>query len=344
MFNSFITRLIENNRPIYCAVRLFSPQDRLAGANIAGAIETKLNEYTKEASNYVFLPYRDTNQSNIIEKDRAKRIYELDIHELNNCYALIARFDGLAKDSGIAMEIGYAFGRNIPIGVLLTDFIWEGLENTNDSWVVDPIIKLMSNCIVSFPEFKGIKGSYYQSNIEHEYTSINNFIEICFDKFSSHYIKPIDYQHGNEIYIDFMGGRYEWSKIMMKQIVESLQSANITSSINIPKRYSQLNYKEIEKAALKDIDGLLNSSIAVFCGDAPELEAGSASLLGLAKAKGIYIIYQYSSSVLYKGSGGQIMRGNLMLEQAADVVTKSLEDTISAIKYKLGETNYEYDQ
>ncbi len=161
MTNRFVSQLTDSKKPIYCAVRLFSPQDRISGANIAGAIEVKLNEFVENASEYIFLPYRDTNQSSIIENERSKRIYELDIQKLNNCSALLARFDGIAKDSGIAMEIGYAFGLGIPIGVLLTDFIWEGLETTEDSWVVDPIIKLMSDCVVSSPQFKGVKSSYY---------------------------------------------------------------------------------------------------------------------------------------------------------------------------------------
>ena len=48
---------IESNRPIYCAVRLFSPQDRIAGANLAGAIELKFKELTNDAWKFVFLPY-----------------------------------------------------------------------------------------------------------------------------------------------------------------------------------------------------------------------------------------------------------------------------------------------
>jgi hypothetical protein len=73
----------------------------------------------------------------------------------------------------------------------------------------------------------------------------------------------------------------------------------------------------------------------VFSGDAPELDPGSAALFGLCKAIGIPTIFQYSSPILYKGAGNQQMKVNLMIEQSADIITGSTNETIIAIKHLL---------
>jgi nucleoside 2-deoxyribosyltransferase len=334
MSKKFLDYLIENNHPIYCAVRLFSPQERIAGANLAGALEAKLHEFIPNASDYVFLPYRDTKQSNIIGNNRAEIIYKLDIEKLRKSSAIMARFDGLAKDSGISMEIGYAYGINIPIGILFTDFMWEGFNDNDSEWTIDPIIKLMSDCIVTVPSFGKVHSSYYHSNIEHEYFAVHRFIDECLTTFTTKLSKNTGTKNKTGIYIDIMGGRYEWSRQAAQYISESL-CESFKIPVNIASRYVKSNSESIYQYAHQDINLLKQSSIAIFCGDAPELDAGSAALLGLARAQGIYIIFQYSSNIVYKGLGGQKMKGNLMLEYAADIITSSLEETIHIAKTKL---------
>src|SRR5688572_20678566 len=101
--NAFLDSVVRSERPIYCAAPLFSPLERIAGANVAGILETILRanvgDDSVDVSNCIFLPFRDTNQSALVGPDRAQRIFQRDIEKLRTASALLARFDGLAKDS-----------------------------------------------------------------------------------------------------------------------------------------------------------------------------------------------------------------------------------------------------
>lgn len=95
---------------IYWANALFSDADR------------KFNETTVErvrASGYsVFLPQEafsdDADPTN-------EEIFRIDTDELQSCDAVVACLDQFPIDSGVACEIGVAYGSNIPVIGLYTD-------------------------------------------------------------------------------------------------------------------------------------------------------------------------------------------------------------------------------
>jgi nucleoside 2-deoxyribosyltransferase len=321
--SQFLQDVIRKRRPLYFAVPLFSPLDRLSGANLAGVAEIELRK---------LIGNQELSISDIIGEDRAKQIYELDISQLNRSSAILARFDGLAKDSGVAMEIGYAYGLGIPIGILLTDFIWEGSCNSDAEWIIDPILENMSYICQSIPDIPNVASSYYQSNLLQEYDAVRNFVAECFESFGQILKKPLLQNASDKqisIYVDVMGGRYKWSQYEQDYIKTACQTSQI--SVDLPERYQHNSLKMIYSKAAQDIEKAASASIAVFSGDAPEMDAGSAAVFGMCKALGIFTIFQYSSEIVYRGSGGQKMKTNLMIEQAADMVTSSVEETIAQI-------------
>ncbi len=95
---------------IYWANALFSDADR------------KFNETTVErvrtAGYSVFLPQEafsdDADPTN-------EEIFRIDTDELQSCDALVACLDQFPIDSGVACEIGVAYGSNIPVIGLYTD-------------------------------------------------------------------------------------------------------------------------------------------------------------------------------------------------------------------------------
>ena len=95
---------------IYWANALFSVADR------------KFNETAVErvrASGYsVFLPQEafsdDADPTN-------EEIFRIDTEELQSCDAVVACLDQFPIDSGVACEIGVAYGSNIPVIGLYTD-------------------------------------------------------------------------------------------------------------------------------------------------------------------------------------------------------------------------------
>ncbi|MBL7956006.1 MAG: nucleoside 2-deoxyribosyltransferase [Flavobacteriales bacterium] len=336
----FIETLFKSKRPVYCAASLFSPLSRLGGAHLADTVERILRtspSYPGDAiSNYLFLPYRDTNQHEITGPNRARLIYEADIAQLNRSSALLARLDGLAKDSGVGMEVGYAFGLGLPTAILVTDFIGEGYLNTEVKWNVDPVINSMADHVHYKPLHAPSDATYYQMTLNHELDAVREFVQGAFAAFDGRGNQkrpepptPVD----KIVYIDCMGGRYQWSRQMHALIEEEIRQGGFTGQA--AQRYTTRTMPDLLKQVQRDIEHAMEADIAIFCGDAPELDPGSAALFGMCAAMGKWTIYQYTSRQAYKGEGGQEMRVNLMLDQAASQVTTSIEETIEALRTKL---------
>jgi len=340
--NSIISKTISQNRVIYCANSLFTPFDRVSGDIMAKEIEYYLTNYIKDnnlnatVSDFVFLPFRDTNQKSIIGKDRAHKIYKLDIVKLNNSSCLIARLDGIAKDSGIAMEIGYAFGKQIPIFVLSTSFMWEGFIDNDDDIMIDPIIYNMATYFENSYKLINVSKNYFGNNYMQEFTTISKFVSNVFQEKLNIRKKLISNQIKNSVYIDIMGGKYNWAR-NEQYFIKTLLS-KYTSNINFAKRYTAKNIDELNIKSNIDIQNALNSEILIISGDGQEIDTGSSTILGMCKALNKTIIYIYTSDFCLKGDGKQKMLINLMIDQASDLIIRDYKQIDKFLKhyYKYG--------
>ncbi|MFW9926791.1 MAG: nucleoside 2-deoxyribosyltransferase [Candidatus Thorarchaeota archaeon] len=98
------------NKKIYWANALFSDADR------------KFNELAVEsvrsAGYSVFLPQEAFNDDSDPSNEE---IFRIDTSELLSCDAVVACLDQFPIDSGVACEIGVAYGSKIPVIGLYTD-------------------------------------------------------------------------------------------------------------------------------------------------------------------------------------------------------------------------------
>jgi nucleoside 2-deoxyribosyltransferase len=262
--NAFLNSVVRSGKPIYCAAPLFSPLDRMAGANVAGILETIIRKNAKDSnidiSNCIFLPFRDTSQSTFAGPDRAQRIFQLDIDTLRTSSALLARFDGLAKDSGVAMEIGFAFGASLPIGILVTSFMGEGFGANESEWQVDPVIAQMADICFCMPIFPRVATSYYQSQHIHEWEGVRQFVETALEKFSARAEpRPLSRIEGSisTVYVDIMGGRYEWTRDVQRRIRASCTPLGF--EVKPSRRYSN-PVRDPAAGAYQDIQSALSGA------------------------------------------------------------------------------------
>jgi nucleoside 2-deoxyribosyltransferase len=96
---------------LYVAAPLFTEAERAFNLVLAQALEA--------AGHEVHLPQRDT--SNAEGAARTTAIFRGNIAALARADAIVAVCDGPQVDDGTAWEIGYGYGRNIPIYGLRTD-------------------------------------------------------------------------------------------------------------------------------------------------------------------------------------------------------------------------------
>lgn len=301
---------------IYCASRLFAIQDRVAVLCLANAIK---NSLSPSAFN-VFLPFRDTDQANFNGPDKASLIYSHDISTLRRARIVVALVDGISKDDGVAMELGYAFGLGIPFVLCTSDFIVSRLREGGKSYVCDPLVDFLAGAIVADDGFHKIASLPY--GVAHT-EGLQRFAETVAAKVVELLTsppKPPPYPEGglasNETFLDIAGGKYAYSYELER-----------TLSVNTKNVCFGSRWKEgcSSAAIIRDLQNAASAKRCVFFADSAEMDPGSAFLHGLAVSRNIPASLFYSSSVLLTGPGGQSMRRNLMLAESAEQIFSTLD-------------------
>lgn len=90
---------------------LFTDAERQFNAAVAQRLEA--------AGHHVFLPQRDVPQDT--STGYPSRIFRADLAGLNQAELVVAVCDGALVDDGTAWEIGYSYGRGVPVIGLRTD-------------------------------------------------------------------------------------------------------------------------------------------------------------------------------------------------------------------------------
>src|SRR3989441_12189334 len=96
---------------LYLAAPLFSEAERTFNLALADALSA--------AGHDVYLPQRDT--PTIEGPARTTAVFRANLAALSNADAVVAVCEGPQVDDGTAWEVGYAYGRNIPVYGLRTD-------------------------------------------------------------------------------------------------------------------------------------------------------------------------------------------------------------------------------
>src|SRR6266446_6319698 len=96
---------------LYLAAPLFSEAERAFNLALADALSA--------AGHEVYLPQRDT--PNVDGTARTTAIFRANLAAVAKADAVVAVCEGPQVDDGTAWEIGYAYGRNIPVYGLRTD-------------------------------------------------------------------------------------------------------------------------------------------------------------------------------------------------------------------------------
>jgi nucleoside 2-deoxyribosyltransferase len=127
----------------YIAHRLFSAHDRALGAYVAQRLACRVG------ADAVFLPFCDTDEENLTDACKGRRLFELDCERLRRIDGMLALLHGPSLDDGVCMEIGYAAALGIPVVVLTTDFQTYGLTCERPSLTfADPLLDMLVTEVV----------------------------------------------------------------------------------------------------------------------------------------------------------------------------------------------------
>lgn len=343
-------KLLNGEKKIYIATRLFNICDKMASNTLERKVYDILKNCVSNEGSVLevyplYLPFRDTNEDQLLGSDNAFQvIYDADISRLDHLYSLITYLDDPTKDDGICMEIGYAFANNVPIILLSSDVQYYRIDRKL-AYHSDPIIHRIIAEYIYMPE---IPASKYEISsdcgkmelIAEEYAerlkqAENNILEKLtpiirklYEDYDSYIPAPINSELPRKsVCIDVLGGRYEWTKIIEKQIADGLEKHGITYYCT--ERFSSKEESVIVRGE-NDIKMLLSSDILAVCADGTETDAGAAALIGIAKKFGKMIILYYSSNCDII-EGDSVGLRNLMVELSANYICTTYNNVINII-------------
>jgi nucleoside 2-deoxyribosyltransferase len=339
--------LINEDRIIYVATRLFNYSDKLLAERLEAAVKAGVRRAMPDLPSmrsdpFTFVPFRDTGEHLITGPNKAKIIYDGDKQRLERLFALIGFYDGPSKDEGMGFEIGYAFGKGVPVILILTDFFhFVSKFDEGYHFAVDPVLEAMTteliwdyelNPALSFPDSLEAGLSHVLSRAEDAMYALCTDLPRFTEPQPLPQVQVAESRGGPVVYLDFGGGMYEWQRRMQAELAERLRqwpTVQVKASTRFDPQFAVHNgagsLSISSRLAQRDIAAAASADVVVVCGDNDEMSAGAAALQGFAAAHGKTIILYDSRPFWWRSDDGLSMSRNLMLDQSATVCVSQFD-------------------
>jgi nucleoside 2-deoxyribosyltransferase len=145
----------------YVAHRLFSAHDRALGAYVAHRLARHVG------ADAVFLPFCDTDEEELSDACKGRRLFELDCERLRRIDGMLALLHGPSLDDGVCMEIGYAAALGVPVVAMTTDFQTYGRTfNGHPFAFPDPLFDILLTEIVRVHRLAPPPAAFLHRNLQ----------------------------------------------------------------------------------------------------------------------------------------------------------------------------------
>ncbi len=342
--------LAEGRAPVYVATKLFEYAGRLLSAAVEEALVRGLRRGLsargyRSGGNLAFLPFRDSNEAiDPTVTDMAivtAQIYALDTEAIRRSYAVVALLNDPQKDSGVCFEVGYAAALGRPIMPIVNDFIEYRYEPWGWVYSLDPILCMIAPAILREatlpPLGQGDRRRLYRraqdtgiTTLQERVADAGSELVRAPEQFRPRLPTPLPPGAQPRVHLEFGGGLYEWQRLLLATATEGLRAAGLPCAITVSRRNDPAG-AEHAAAIEADIAAVLGADILISLGDGADMDAGSAALQGLARGYGRRIILYYSGAIRWTTASRDPESRNLMLEESADLLVRSLAELPGAV-------------
>jgi hypothetical protein len=337
--------------PVYIATKLFDYAGRLLSAAAEEALVRGIRrglaeQSLRSAGNLAFLPFRDSNEA--IDPALSElalvteQIYQIDIAAIRRSYAVVALLNDPQKDSGVCFEVGYAAALGRPIMPVVNDFIDYRYDPWEWVYPLDPVICAIAPAILKEATLPapatGDRRRHYRRAQD---TGITTLQERLASAGSELVRAPGQFMHPlpeappsgarPRVHLEFGGGLYEWQRLLCAEALRHLHEAELSCDVTTARRYEAAG-QPLGDATRADIAAALGADVVVTLGDGADMDAGAATIQGLARGAGRQVVLYYSGAVRWITSSRDPEDRNLMLQQSADLLVRTLRDLPDAIQ------------
>lgn len=296
----------------YVAHRLFAAHDRALGALVARRLADEVGPES------VFLPFCDTNEEDLVDETKGRRLFELDRQRLAHLSGMLAVLHGPSLDDGVCMELGYAAALSVPVVVLTTDFITHGLthDGTELSFP-DPLIEVLATEIVRFDklgssvpasrnrfdDFRGRNTSQLTATVDKAIVRLLHFA-------TAPRAKP-SRLHSDQARVAFCEPSPYWSDPSWAQVTTELTTLGYQTHLA-----GRLSGPESLAEARTDWITVQRADLLVVDVSGPETPPGAATLIGAGAALGLHILAHQATRSWTFATGREPNWRNLMIQYA----------------------------
>lgn len=342
-------RLADGIAPVYIATKLFDYAGRYLSVAAEEALVRGLRQGLAErgfrsGGGLAFLPFRDSNEA--VDASATglvtERIYQLDVAAIQRSYAVVALLNDPQKDSGVCFEVGYAAALGLPIMPVVNDFIDYRFDPWGWVYALDPVLTSIAPAILKEaaipPLGPGDRRRLYRRAQD---TSIANLKERLCDAATELVRAPARFQTPlptatppgprPRIHLEFGGGLYEWQRLLVAEARRRLAAAELDCDVTSARRYEATD-RQLDAATRDDIAAALGADLIVTLGDGADMDAGSATVQGLARGLAKRILLYYSGAVRWVTGSRDAEERNLMLQHSADAIAHRLDELAPAAR------------
>lgn len=155
-----LERLAAGQAPAYICTRLFHPSGRLLGVYLERGVRAGLLDALTQAGltpggPLTFLPYRDSNGAiePVPGQSFTRDIYRLDAAQVRRASLMAVPLDDLQIDSGIAFELGLAWGLGVPTLTVVLNSVCTQHAPSGTVLRLAPLLEALSDRVVDAGAF-----------------------------------------------------------------------------------------------------------------------------------------------------------------------------------------------
>jgi hypothetical protein len=343
-----LTLLASGQAPAYICTRLFHPAGRLVGIYLERGVREGLSDVLQETGLMVggpltFLPYRDSN--GVIQpvpgQSFTRDIYTLDAAQVRRASLMALPVDDLQIDSGIAFELGLAWGLGLPtLAVILNSIsLLHGASGSVLRW--SPLLEGLTSRIVDAGAFPLVGLSTdpeaYQHQVEATLLAMSSQVRTAAAEEIRRPSAPVTVaRRPGTVHLEF-GLPCEGSTALQDRLSTLLlqEGWNVTRA----RRWEAVGTPALPDEVQADLAAACGAEVLVTLGDGPDVDAEVAAVQGARTATGRPTVLLRTTPVGVWDGPAYLSVCNLMIAHSATHVASSVTEAVRLVGRAAPELN-----
>ena len=336
-----LVELAAGQRPTYVCTRLFHPSGRLLGTFLEGGVRAGLSAALTDAhltatGPVTFLPYRDSNGAITPRAGHefTRDIYLLDAAQVRRAGRMVIPLDDLQVDSGIAFELGLAWGLGIPTLTVLLNSVSLQHRPSGEPLRALPVLSMMSGTVIDAGAFplSGLssEASTYQEQV---LASLSQMASLVREAVYADPVPPVSPRPERPLRLGTVhlegGVPHAGTDLLIAHARTALRAQGWT--VTTSARWDASPGESLVDRAARDVETALAAQVVLNFGDGADVDAEVAAIQGARTALGCPTVLLRSAPLGIQDGPVYASVCNLMLAHSAWRVAESLAQALQWI-------------